>query len=128
MADAAPVNPVTQGADSLIQFAIMKVAANMVIAELDTEVPLLAAPVLHEISDEAIYFIAQRLSTKLQGFANYEIIDVQTDGEESTYEAAEGALRKAELSGDPVALQKASSDFDAALKSLVTFDNPVASS
>lgn len=115
-------NPVADNADAVIQFAITKLAAGLLIAELDAAIPALNLPILHELSSEAIYIIAEQLSKKLQLFTNFVIIDLETQGETTNYEKAEGDLRKACISGDVEKIQIASDEYDKALAKLVHYD------
>lgn len=122
MSGPQAVNPIAETGNSLIQSAIVNLAAKMAIAELDTAFPELNLPILKTLSDDAVYALAKMISKKLQLFATFTIIDIQIGSETNDYEKAEQELRTACQSGDPKRIITASGAYDQALARLVHYD------
>lgn len=116
------VNQPAQTADQIIHAAIFGFA--MVAAENDliAQLPFLGFPVVKTIFFGAMNWFGNYIYLALAKVATFNLIDLQTGAERQAYAKAEGALRKAELSGDKNALTQATIDFKKALASVVHYD------
>ena len=96
---------------------------------IEAAVPFLASPVVKQVTefveDEAIKEIATLLLQQMVALGVKIIITVQTDEEKATYSTAEGALRAALLTGDPVKIAIAKKGMDDAADGVIAYDGSV---
>jgi len=115
-------NGAIQTVDSIIQAAIFDVALNALKTYLYAQMPWLAYPVIKQVFGAFLNWIAGYIYTYLTQVANFTVIDLQTDQEKASYDAAVTQLQDAQSSGDPNALQKAKDQFKSTLGNLIHFD------
>lgn len=115
-------NGAVKSADEIIGAVIYDGAVTAAEVSLEAAFPFLAIPGISGLLDLALRFIAKYVYAGLADFATIQIIDFQTNSERNAYAKAEGVLRAAHASGDPVALQAATLEFKAAFQSLVHLD------
>lgn len=117
-----PQNKPAETADEVIHFAVFSLAAKAAVDAIVAESPSLAAPVLKALITKLVNWLGGYIYKALARMVTFTIINLQTDEQKSAYLKAEGALRAAQLSGDPNAVLSAKKDFESALKAIVHID------
>jgi hypothetical protein len=117
-----PENSAGNTADQIINAVVFDFAVNAAIASLDAQFPILAAPFICSVVRMIISGVGKHIANALSQFVTFQIIDFQIAGQKDAYHKAEAELRQAHLSGDPVAIEKARSDFSSALSRIIHYD------
>jgi hypothetical protein len=115
-------NTATHTVDQIIQAAIFDVALNALQTYLYAQLPWLGFPIIKQVFGAFLNWVAGYIYTYLTQVANFTVIDLQTDQEKASYDAAVTQLKSAQSSGDPNALQKAKDQFKSTLGNLIHFD------
>lgn len=108
--------------DALIHVAIMDVAVDAAIKASFLAVPWLALPGISGLFKWAVSTAFGYLSQFLEQAAAFSLIDQQTNAEAAAYQKSVEALKAAQASGDPHALQASHDDLKATLARLIHFD------
>lgn len=109
--------------DAIIHTAVMEVALNAAIFAATAQLPwLLGLPILRNLFRWAVTFAFGFLDKYLEQAAAFAIIDSQTQAEALAYQEKVSELKKAQLSGDPHALAKATQDFKDTFSRLIHWD------
>jgi hypothetical protein len=116
------INRPAQTAADIINFAIFDVAVTVAEAAAIAEVPFLGLPIIRTLFHMVLTKIAGYIYQPLAMNAIFTVISIQTDSQKSAYAAAEGKLRAANLTGDPMKIKEATDGFKEAFRSLVKFD------
>jgi hypothetical protein len=109
-------------ADKVLHALIFDVAVSAAEAEIIAVVPAMGLPILKQIDEAVIKFVAEKIYTALALGATFAIIDAQTSAEASAANEAATNLKQALTGGDPNAVTKATEDFKAAFGKLVHYD------
>ena len=113
-----PATDVNSIISSIIYSAVLpKVEATAVVA-----FPPLGWPGVNFLFKQAMNYIAGLVFEQLSGVGVKLVITLQTDAEKSNYAAAEGKLRAAMLTKDPIKIKVATDEFKTAFRALVGFD------
>lgn len=86
------------------------------------QVPLLGLPIIKQIFDVLVGFVAGKIADQLEHVATFTVIDIQTDQESSNYQKATDQLTQAVQSGNPALISVAKENARNALASLIHFD------
>jgi hypothetical protein len=84
--------------------------------------PPLGWPIISTIYGIILSKIGALISTELQGYAAFAVIDIQTDIEKSAYNSAVSNLKQAQASGDQNAVSQAKQSFKDTLAKLIRSD------
>lgn len=123
MADSpTTTNPTATIANSVLHTLIYDVAVKAAEAEIIQAAPFMAAPVLKQIDELVLGYIAGKIYEKLALGATFVIIDSQTSQEAAAAHTAAAALTTALQSGDAGAITKAKADFTKAFGNLIHYD------
>lgn len=117
-----PVNEPAVIVNGIIQFAIYDVAVNALQVAAIAELPWLGWPVIKQLFGLLLNTIAGYIYKYLAQAATFEIIDLQTEAEQSAYAAAVGKLQTAISTGDQDATTQGIDEFKKSLGSLIHFD------
>ncbi len=117
-----PINKPVEQLDTLMDFIVKNVVEPSVIAWADAELPVLAAPVIHEVSDFIIDAIIEREANLLKKFLDFKVIDGQVESENKAVKDQLVAWTAAHAGGDPDAIKKAKQDMADAVSKLINFD------
>jgi hypothetical protein len=98
--------------------AVVQIAESLIIAD----VPFLGLPIIRQLWQAVLGFIAGYIEKALETGATFAVIDTQTAIEESNLSTALQNLIAAEKKGDPVELQAAIQAYAQAQSSLVHSD------
>jgi hypothetical protein len=115
-------NGAVQSVDDIIQSAIFDVALKALETYLYAQMPWLAYPIIKQVFGALLNWIAGYIYNYLTQVANFTVIDLQTDQEKASYDAAVTQLQAAQSSGDPNAIQQAKNQFTSTLGNLIHFD------
>lgn len=115
-------NQAAQATSDIIDVAEYDAATPAVIAALVAVFPFLGWPIIGPIFTAIYNYFAKDLYTEFKFVGIKIVIRIQTDIEKSTYSNAEGALRAAQLTGDPIKIKEATDAFKKAAQSLIHFD------
>jgi len=91
-------------------------------AYLTAQFPVLASPILSTLLDGLVSWLGSFLSVDLQNLVTILVIDVQTNGEKSAVYQAALAVVAANKTGDPVAIQTATTNLISAWQGLIQWD------
>lgn len=91
-------------------------------AVIIADVPWLGLPVVKQILEYFLGFVEKYFYTGAANAATKLVIDMQVDSEISATNAAFANVQAALASGDTSAIQKASTDLDAAFASIIHYD------
>lgn len=123
MADSpTTTNQAATVADQAIKALIFDVAVKAAELEIVTAVPILGAPVLKQINEALLNFIAQKIYEQLAIGATFVIIDKQTNQEAADAHAAKDKLTAALTAGSQAEIDQATEDFKDAFSKLVHTD------
>lgn len=122
MSDPSTVNHAAETFDTIASGAVMKILVPVAEKAEEAAVPELNLPVVKQIFEFGVEEIAAALLNASVALGVKIIITIQTDIEKSTYGAAEGKLRAALLSKDPLAIAKAKAEFENAADSVIHYD------
>lgn len=115
-------NKVVDTVDSVIKNAIENVADPMIESTMIIDFPWLNLPVVRQIFHFLLGFLGNYFYQYTAQVTIALIVDMQTKGEASCASVAISQLKTALAVGDVILIQKASDDFDAAMKKLVNWD------
>ena len=127
MGSPTTINPPAQTVDGIISEAIYSAALPAAETALIAQFPFLGFPVVKPIFEAVLKYIAGIIFTQLANGGTKIVITIQTDKEKAVYSAAEGALRAAQLSGNPAQLKQATEAFKVAVQNLIHFDGGITS-
>lgn len=119
MGEPSTTNGAATVANSLIHLAIFNVAVTVAETALFAEFPFLNLPVVKQIIQFIINWVAGKVYGALGLMLTYGIIDIQVAGQEAVMGQATINLKAAYQSGDPDATKKATDEFKAALAALI---------
>lgn len=109
-------------ADEVLHALIFDVAVKSVEAQLVAAVPELGLPIISQLVDAAIQWLAGKIYEALAKGATFTIIDAQTSIEAKQANDAATALKGALAGGNPDEIDKAKKDFSDAFGKLVRLD------
>ena len=129
MSGPTTTNPVATPINAVIDDA-MKAAEQLAITAeetaLDAAVPIFAAPVIKQITDEVLTlgteYIGKNIDVALQQFDTFVVIDTETSGEKTGISQALGNLMTAEKSGDSTKIAAAIKAYQEAQSALQNDD------
>lgn len=122
MADVAvSANPIAAVINKVVA-VIFSGGAKVAEGDLAVEVPILEAPVIGTIVNQAIEAFADDLDGIAANMVSVIVTDIQTNGEQSAVVKAKTALDSATKSGDANAIKTAQSAVVSAWASLGNFD------
>lgn len=123
MADSpTTTNQSATDADKVIHALIFDVAVKAAEAEIITAVPLMGLPVIKQIDEAVLKFVAGKIYEKLSLGATFAIIDTQTNIEAAATNAAVTMLKTAIQGGAQSDIDQATDAFKAAFGKLVHLD------
>lgn len=116
------VNQPAKTADQIISAVVFDAGVPIAEAAIIAAVPWLGLPIIKNILELLLKTVAGYFYRATSTYSTLQIIAFETNSEKGAYAAAEKNLRLAHVSGDPVALQKATDDFKKTFRSLVHYD------
>lgn len=123
MADSpTTTNQAATVADKVLHALIFDVAVNAAEAAIISAAPLMDAPVLKQIDEMVIKFVAGKIYDALAKGTTFAIIDAQTSTEAANANSTEAALKIALAGGNNDAIEKTTQDFKDAFEKLVHLD------
>lgn len=123
MADSPQTeNKAATVADQFLHKLIFDVAARAAEAEIIAIAPIMGAPIIKQLDEEAIKFVCGKIYESLAKGVTFTIIDAQTNKEAADANVAKDALKAALQGSDQNAIDQASKDFDQAFEKLVHSD------
>lgn len=123
MADApTTTNQTATVVNQIIHDAIFDVAVQAAETAATAEFPFLGAPVVKQIFDAVVNYVAGKIYSALAQTATFTVIDVQVSQEDSAVNKAVASLNATVNSNDQAAIQKANEDFKNAIASLIHYD------
>lgn len=123
MADSpTTTNPTATLANDVLHALIFDVAVKAAEAEIIAAAPIMAAPILKQIDEAVLNFVAGKIYEKLALGATFVIIDAQTSQEAAAANVAAARLKAALATGDDAQITQAKGDFTDAFSKLVHYD------
>lgn len=122
MSDPATINQLATTINGVLKDLITGGGASVVEASLITQYPFLGLPIIRQLFEWVVGLVAGDIYEQAAMAATKIVIDVQVDLEVSKTSDAFKSLQMAIASGDPGAIQKASSDLNDAYSSLIHSD------
>lgn len=126
MADLNTINQTATAADKAIHSLIFDVAVRAAESEIIAMAPAMGWPILKQIDEAILNFVAGKIYEKLSLGATFAIIDSQTSIEAKVANDAAASLRSAIQIGDQDAINHATTDFKSAFGKLVHLDGSAA--
>ncbi len=108
-------------ADSVMDFITGSVVEPAIIVWIDTEVPFLRTPVIHEVCGAIIDKIIEREAALLKNFLDFKIIDGEVASENKAVRDQLVAWNAAHRQGNADAIKKVKDDMAAAVSKLINF-------
>jgi hypothetical protein len=115
-------NQTADAVNSVIHSAIFTLAVNAAETELLAAFPVLNFPVIKQLQNLIVQYIAGKIYDALSTLATFQIIDVQVNSEAAATQTAISNLKTAIESGNENAISKAKNDFSQAFANLIHYD------
>jgi hypothetical protein len=115
-------NKTASVADSVIHSLVFDLAVKAVEADLLAAFPILNLPIIKQLQNLIVQYIAGKIYSALATMATFAIIDVQVNEEAKDAHTAIANLQLAITNGDQNEINKAKSDFTSSFQKLVHYD------